>query len=205
MPTGFSDARAAAEVLAGWWGVPERTDISQCGSHRPDQALCAQLRLNSAMLRSLDRPVVLELRGRDQSEWLALRRLDTDQAQVAGPQQLGERFWHLIEARWLGDALLVVKPPEHYDGALLAKGAEGDVVRLIHAALAIFDGTEADDVRRFDDDTAQRVRALQLHYGLGADGVVGPETLALLMALQSTGPRLSDGRDPKAFVSVPQR
>jgi len=205
MPTGFSDAGAAAEVLAGWWGAPGRTDITQCGNHRPDQALCAKLRLNSAMLRSLDRPVVLELRGRDRSEWLALRRLDANRAQIAGPQQLGDRFWRVVEARWLGDALLVVKPPEQYDGALLAKGAEGDVVRLIHAALAVFDGAEADDVRRFDNETAQRVHALQLHYGLGADGVVGPETLALLMALQPTGPRLSDGRDPKAFVSVPQR
>ena len=204
-PTGFSDAGTAAGVLAGWWGAPGRTDITQCGSHRPDEALCATLRLNAVMLRSLDRPVVLELRGPDHSEWLALRRLDADMAQVAGPQQLGDRPWQVVEARWLGDALLVVKPPERYDGTLLAKGAEGDVVRAIHAALAIFDGEGAVDVRRFDDDTARRVHALQRHYGLGADGVVGPETLALLMAFQSAGPRLSDGRDPEAFVSVPQR
>lgn len=204
-PTGFTDAGAAAGVLAGWWGARGRTDVTQCGSHRPDEALCAKLRLNAAMLQSLNRPVVLELRHSDRREWLVLRRLDADKAQVAGPQQLVDRPRQLVEAHWLGDALLLVKPPERYDGGLLAKGAAGDVVRTIHAALAIFDGDDAVDVRRFDDATARRVHALQRHYGLGADGVVGPETLALLMALQPSGPHLSDGRDPDAFVSVPQR
>ena len=36
----------------------------------------------------------------------------------------------------------------------------------------------------------ERVRKLQLAYGIQADGIIGPETLFALSALDETGPHL---------------
>ena len=43
----------------------------------------------------------------------------------------------------------------------------------------------------FDADVEDRVRKLQTAYGIKADGIVGPETLFALSALDDSGPRLA--------------
>ena len=201
----FEDAATAANVVAGWWGTATLGDEADCGQWRAGRALCARLRLNATMLRELDRPLVLVLRRQGASQWLALRRLKPDAVQVAGPQRLAERSWVEIEPEWLGDALLVTEAPQVYDGTVLGVGATGALVERVHAALHAFDGHEATVPGRYAAETAERVRRLQAHYGLRPDGVVGPETLALLVALGTEGPRLSDRIDEKAFVSAPQQ
>ena len=203
----FEQAVAAADAVAGWWGASDLGNSADCGKWRPGNALCARLRLNATMLRDLDRPLALALRRQGVSGWLALRRLmpETEIAQVAGPQQLAERPWNIIGSDWLGDALLVTEAPPGYDGSVLGTGAVGPLVGRVHDALHAFDGVDAAATDTYDAQTAERVRQLQTHYGLRPDGVVGPETLALLIALGTDGPRLSDGVDGQAFVSAPQQ
>lgn len=66
----FSTAAAVVDVVAGWWDSagpahPERCSVAREG------ALCARLRLNERLLRSLNRPLAIALldgRGR----WLCL-------------------------------------------------------------------------------------------------------------------------------------
>ena len=101
--------------------------------------------------------------------------------------------------------MLVVARPLGYEGVVIAVGAEGELVELIHGSLAMFDQATVASPTRYGDDTAARVRRLQDHYGLRADGLVGPETMALLVALQRSGPHLSDGVDADASVSEPQQ
>jgi general secretion pathway protein A len=201
----FEDAAAAANVVAGWWDAPAFGDEADCSQWRAGRALCARLRLNATMLRELDRPLALVLRRQGVPRWLSMRRLGPEAAQVAGPQRLAERPWAEIESEWLGDALLVTEAPLGYDGIVLGVGAVGALVERVHAALHGFDGRDAKAPGRYDADTAERVRQLQAHYGLRPDGVVGPETLALLVALGTEGPRLTDRIDEKAFVSAPQQ
>ena len=43
----------------------------------------------------------------------------------------------------------------------------------------------------FDAELEERVRKLQLAYGIQADGIIGPETLFALSALEETGPHLT--------------
>ena len=43
----------------------------------------------------------------------------------------------------------------------------------------------------FDAELEDRVRKLQVAYGIKADGIVGPETLFALSALDDSGPRLA--------------
>lgn len=57
----------------------------------------------------------------------------------------------------------------------------------------MFDGQSTTSTR-YEPHIAERVRALQDHYGLQADGLIGAETMALLMALQQAGPSSDDRR-----------
>ena len=43
----------------------------------------------------------------------------------------------------------------------------------------------------FDAEMEERVRKLQLAYGIQADGIIGPETLFALSALDESGPHLT--------------
>ncbi len=203
----FPSAGQAADVIAGWWSSPSPSHDASvgCGDASSSGALCARLRLNESMLRELDRPLALNLRDQGARPWFALRRLQAQAAQIAGPNRIANRPWQDIGPRWLGDAVLVVPRPAGYDGVVIAAGAEGPLVELIHTALFGFDRVAAKLPARYGDDTTARIRRLQDHYGLNADGLVGPETMALLIAFQPHGPRLSDGVDVDAFVSAPQQ
>lgn len=59
-------------------------------------------------------------------------------------------------------------------GPTLRQGDGGARVALLRRRLGLADG------ERFDDQLAQAVRAFQQVHGIGADGVVGPRTLAAL-------------------------
>ncbi len=201
----FPSAGPAADVIAGWWSSPSHDASVGCGDASSSGALCARLRLNESMLRELNRPLALNLRDQGARPWFALRRLKAQAAQIAGPNRIANRRWQDIGPRWLGDAMLVVPRPAGYDGVVISTGAEGPLVELIHAALFGFDRVAARLPARYGDDTAARIRRLQDQYGLNADGLVGPETMALLIAFQPQGPRLSDGVDADAFVSAPQQ
>ncbi|HQW80428.1 MAG: AAA family ATPase [Rhodanobacteraceae bacterium] len=201
----FATVGQAADVIAGWWGSAGRSGAVDCATASAIGPLCARLRLNESMLRELDRPVALNLRDHGAHPWFALRRLSAATAQIAGPNRLASRSWGSVSPRWLGDAMLVVARPLGYEGVVIAVGAEGELVELIHGSLAMFDQATVASPTRYGDDTAARVRRLQDHYGLRADGLVGPETMALLVALQRSGPHLSDGVDADASVSEPQQ
>jgi len=110
----------------------------------------------------------------------------------------------MLEAQWFGDAWIATAAPNGYAGEVLAPGSIGEYVTLVHRALALSDGV-LNDSDRYDDRTAQRVLALQEGFGLRADGLVGPETMALLVALAPGGPHLDDSVDVNAFVSGSQQ
>lgn len=194
----------AVDQVASWWGMVPSAIAPRCAEVQSTPYLCAKLRLNSTMLVALDRPLVLELRGQGVRRWLGLRRLHGTTASLAGARQFHERPWSDVEATWIGDAILVSPRPPDFDGSVLTIGASDEIMNIVHAALGRFDDAIATDASRFDATTAERVRRLQAHYGLSADGLIGPATLAVLMAFQPVGPRLSDKVDAQAFVSAPQ-
>jgi len=64
-------------------------------------------------------------------------------------------------------------------------------VAWVKARLAHMDGKAADaGPAYFDAALETRVRTLQTAYGIKPDGVVGPETLFALSALDDAGPHL---------------
>lgn len=203
----FDDGADAMKIVAGWWSSELPGAAQHCNVDDKSGSLCARLRLNEALLRELDRPLALQLHSGESRRWFALRRLNEHTAQVAGPQRLTAIPWLEIEAGWLGDAMLVVRRPPSYAGEVIAVGAEGPGVVLVHDAVAALDGVARPDeaTAAYDTGTSMRVRALQDRYGLRADGLIGPETMALLTALAAEGPRLSEPVADGAFVSGPQQ
>ena len=76
--------------------------------------------------------------------------------------------------------------------ATLHQGDAGPGVAWVKAQLARMDGGKADDTgpAYFDAVLEERVRKLQIAYGIKPDGIVGPETLFALSALAESGPHL---------------
>ena len=77
--------------------------------------------------------------------------------------------------------------------ASVKRGDAGPGVAWVKSRLAALDGggnAEAGPAF-FDADLEERVRKLQTAYGIRADGIVGPETLFALSALDDSGPRLA--------------
>ena len=65
-------------------------------------------------------------------------------------------------------------------------------VAWIKAQIARMDSGKAADAgpAYFDAELEERVRKLQVAYGIKPDGIVGPETLFALSALDEAGPHL---------------
>ncbi len=198
----FVTVAAASNAVAGWWDAAGPARPERCSSPG-EGALCAQLRLNERLLRALNRPLAIVLLDEHGRSWFALRRIERDSADLAGAQRLQRLPWATLAERWVGDAVLVVARPAGYDGGVIAPGADVSALGVVYAGLAAFDG-HAGESARYDEVAAERVRALQERYGLRGDGLIGAETMALLVALQQYGPFLSKDGGDGASVSVAQ-
>ena len=89
--------------------------------------------------------------------------------------------------------------------ASLKRGDAGAGVAWVKGALASLDGGAAESGPAFfDAELEERVRKLQIAYGIKADGIVGPETLFALSALDEAG-RASRARCSRPHVRLNMR
>jgi general secretion pathway protein A len=92
---------------------------------------------------------------------------------------------------WSGEFSAVWQVPAEVP-ATLRLGDAGAGVAWIKAQLARMDGGKSAETgpAYFDAALEERVRKLQIAYGVKPDGIVGPETLFALSALDESGPHL---------------
>ena len=90
---------------------------------------------------------------------------------------------------WDGDFIVLWRLPADIP-ATLDRGASGSGVAWVADRLKTYDGTTASSTT-FDAALEERVRQLQQGYGIKADGIIGPETLFALSALDDAGPHLA--------------
>jgi general secretion pathway protein A len=97
---------------------------------------------------------------------------------------------------WSGDFVAVWQVPSAVPAAL-KRGDAGAAVAWVKNQLSRMDEGKAAEAGPafFDAALEERVRKLQLAYGITADGIVGPETLFALGALDETGPHLARNVD----------
>jgi general secretion pathway protein A len=137
-----------------------------------------------------DRPLVLVLRQGDTRAAALLQGVDAQRVRldVAGQSRIIDKA--ALHTLWNGEFAAVWRLPQDVP-ATLHVGDAGAGVAWIKGQLARMDGKTADaGPAYFDAGLEERVRKLQVAFGIKPDGIVGPETLFALSALDEGGPHL---------------
>ncbi|MEO8671791.1 MAG: AAA family ATPase [Tahibacter sp.] len=194
-------ANPDAEVMA-WTQLLARWQVSSSDVSVKDAARCAtQVFPGMACLRGhatleqllrFDRPLILELPHAGSDRLALLRGFDADKVRLdfASAHHVLPRA--ALAAVWNGGFVAVWRQPPEVPGTL-RRGDAGPAVAWVKRQLNLLDARGDADAGPafFDAALEERVRKLQVAYGLLADGIVGPETLFALAALAPSGPHLA--------------
>jgi general secretion pathway protein A len=142
-------------------------------------------------LARFDRPLILSLHQGDAHASALLQGVDPQRVRLDLGGQTRTIDKTALRDLWKGEFVAVWRLPAGIPATLHA-GDAGPGVAWIKAQLARMDAGKAADTgpAYFDAALEDRVRKLQVAYGIKPDGIVGPETLFALSALDETGPHL---------------
>jgi general secretion pathway protein A len=142
-------------------------------------------------LARFDRPLILSLHQGDAHASALLQGVDAQHVRLDLGGQSRSVDKNALPDVWKGEFVAVWRLPAGIP-ATLHTGDAGPGVAWIKAQLARMDAGKAADTgpAYFDAALEERVRKLQVAYGIKPDGIVGPETLFALSALDETGPHL---------------
>ena len=184
---------AFTQLLARWQVDADSVsvrDASRCPPLVAPGVACLRGRASLEQLARFDRPLILLL-GEDAGAHALLQGVGKRQLRldVAGTRH--EIALDALPALWKGEFIALWRVPSDLPSTL-ARGANGAGVAWVMDRLHTFDdGPAASPTPVFDAALEQRVRALQVAYGIRDDGIVGPETLFALSALDDGGPHLA--------------
>jgi general secretion pathway protein A len=188
-----SELTAWTQLLARWQVTSAETtvrDAARCRSVLFPGMNCLRGHGTIAQLARFDRPLILTLKWENATAFALLQGVNSDQVQL---NLAGESF-HIgkddLAGIWDGEFVALWRLPDEVP-ARLHSGDAGPGVAWVKAQLARMDAGAGDSGPAFFDDAlAERVRKLQNAYGIKPDGIVGPETLFALSALDPSGPHL---------------
>ncbi len=183
------------QLLSRWQvGSAEASvrDASRCPATIAPGLNCLRGRGSLEQVLRFDRPLILVL-GKDAQRAHALlqgagrKRVRLD---LAGESIELSRA--TLSEYWAGDFIAIWRVPPSINSHL-RRGDAGPGVAWAKECLARLDGGANSETGPafFDAELEDRVRKLQLAYGIKADGIIGPETLFALSALDETGPHLT--------------
>ncbi|MFT3790773.1 MAG: AAA family ATPase [Rudaea sp.] len=189
-----SELTAWTQLLARWQVTSAETtvrDAAHCRSVVFPGMNCLRGHGSIAQLARFDRPLILPLKWQDANAWALLQGASDDQVQL----NLAGESLHVgkndLADVWDGEFFALFRLPDDVPTTLHG-GDAGPGVAWVKAQLARMDGGAGDaGPAFFDDALAERVRKLQNAYGIKPDGIVGPETLFALSALDPAGPHLT--------------
>ena len=185
---------AFTQLLARWQvdaqGVSVR-DASRCPPLIAPGLACLRGRASIEQLARFDRPLILLL-GDGAATHALLLGVGKTTARIELDGVRHEPALASLPSLWKGDFLVIWRVPDDIPPTL-AKGAAGPAVAWLAQRLATFDGGDRLEGKEpvFDAAIEQRIRNLQRAYGIRDDGIVGPETLFALSALDDAGPHLA--------------
>jgi general secretion pathway protein A len=188
-----SDLSAWTQLLARWQvnsGEVSVRDAAHCPNAIAPGVGCLHGSGTIEQLARFDRPLILQLHEGNAHADALLQDVDKEHVRLT----LGGESRVLTKAElagvWNGEFSAVWRVPADVP-ATLRQGDAGAGVAWIKARLAHMDGKGADaGPAYFDAALEERVRTLQIAYGIKPDGIVGPETLFALSALDDAGPHL---------------
>jgi general secretion pathway protein A len=187
-----SDLSAWTQLLARWQvsGDISVHDAAHCPGVIAPGVGCLHGSGTIEQLARFDRPLILQLHDGNAHADALLQDVDAQHVRIT----IGSESRVLTKADlagvWSGEFAAVWRTPAEVP-ATLRQGDAGPGVAWVKARLARMDGKTADaGPAYFDAALEARVRTLQTAYGIRPDGVVGPETLFALSALDDAGPHL---------------
>jgi general secretion pathway protein A len=189
-----SDLSAWTQLLARW--QINSSDVSvhdavRCQNPIAPGVGCLRGSGTIEQLARFDRPLILTLHDGNAHAEALLQDVDAQHVRLT----LGGESRVLTKTElgyvWNGEFSAVWRVPAEVP-ATLHQGDAGSGVAWVKTRLARMDGKAAADAgpAYFDAALEERVRRLQTAYGIKPDGIVGPETLFALSALDDTGPHL---------------
>ena len=186
---------AFSQLLARWQVDADSVsvrDASRCPAVIAAGVNCLRGRASLEQLARFDRPLILVLHEGDHEAHALLQGVGTNHVRL----DLGGERYELARASlsnfWNGEFVALWRLPADVPAASVKRGDAGPGVAWVKSRLAALDGGNAQaGPAFFDADLEERVRKLQTAYGIRADGIVGPETLFALSALDDSGPRLA--------------
>lgn len=190
-----TELTAFTQLLARWQVDADTVSVSaasRCPALVAPGIACLRGRAVLDQLLRFDRPLILLLGNAAHPAYALLQgagkhhvRLD-----LAGSRYELERA--SLPAVWNGDFIVLWRLPPEIPASLQV-GESGTGVAWVTDRLATFDNGFAAKGKSatFDAPLQSRVRALQQAYGIKADGIIGPETLFALSALDDAGPHLA--------------
>ncbi|QWT19758.1 AAA family ATPase [Bacillus sp. NP157] len=193
-PPETGQLRVWGELLARWQVSSKETSVANavnCDAIIFPGFACVSGRGTLDQLRHFDRPLVLELDEAHAKQQVLLVGAGDEAVRL----YLGNKYVELtrdaFERIWKGRFYAVFRVDPAMPGKL-ARGSSGDGMHWLlgHLPGAIPHATEPTS---FDTGVETRVRNVQQRFGISADGVVGPETMFALSALESEGPHLTRG------------
>jgi general secretion pathway protein A len=194
--TGDNSLDAFSQLLARWPVDPDSVsvrDASKCPAVIANGINCLRGRATLEQLARFDRPLILVLHDGEHQAHALLQGVGTTHVRLDIGSHRYELARPALSKFWTGEFVALWRLPAEMPAASLKRGDAGAGVAWVKDRLASLDrGAAAESGPAFfDADVEERVRTLQTAYGIKADGIVGPETLFALSALDDSGPRLA--------------
>ncbi|WP_115717638.1 ExeA family protein [Gallaecimonas mangrovi] len=180
---------AAFDALFTAWNMPD-AEGDPCAQAERLGFSCLNQQGPWRELVALGRPAVLELLDDNGERFFAtlLKAGQDYQLALSGGKVNVSSHW--LDLHFRGNAVVLWRPPPHFDEAL-TPGSQGPLVDWLDGALSQVLKDKAENTNRYDSTLQERVRSFQRRYGLKADGLAGENTLVRLnRALGAPGPVL---------------
>ncbi len=192
---GDTDLYATTQLLARWQVGSQETsvrDATRCAATLAPGLNCLRGRATLEQALRFDRPLVLVLQSGERRAHALLLGAGRRHVRLEIAGEALDLPRASLPAVWSGDFMAIWRVPAGVP-ATMKRGDAGPGIAWAKDRLHALDKGAASEAGPafFDADLEERVRKLQLAYGIRADGIIGPETLFALSALDPTGPRLA--------------
>jgi general secretion pathway protein A len=189
-----TELTAFTQLLARWQVDADAIsvrDASRCAPIVAPGIACLHGRASLEQLARFDRPLILLLGKPEHPAHALLQGVGKQRIRIDLAGSRYELARDSLSKVWNGDFVVLWRLPAEIP-ATLERGASGAGVAWVTERLKTFDaGAGAAPQATFDAALEERVRKLQQTYGIKADGIIGPETLFALSALDDAGPHLA--------------
>jgi len=176
---GFATEGEAWRALASRWQLALADGAEPCAAAALQQTRCWRARTTLAVVRRLDRPGILTLRGEQgQPVYALLTGLSSHSATLRSGGDAHSLTLAELSLRWQGDFATFWRAPAGYSerSSNLEAGPLADWLSTQLTAVAGSSAAAATGSK----DLRTRVAAFQASQGLTADGLAGPATLMSL-------------------------